>query len=281
MTPSRRQFLSSACSALPLAGIPIQTPQMGLQLYSLRRQAQKDLPGTLALVRKLGFQELEVGDLYGLAPISFRRLLTDHGLKVTSMGAGWDQLSASAAQVAEQARTLGANYVTCTSIPRKKRLTVEDVTHAGDNFNLWGHDLEAAGCHFCFHPHGPEFISGPDGTLFDTMAKRMDRKFANFEMDVFWFVFGNQDPVQILQKYSGRFPLMHVKDIRPGEPRTFDPGTVAEEASVPLGSGEVNWPGVLRAAEASGVRHYYIEEEHPDAVGQIQQSLQYLKKLRL
>jgi sugar phosphate isomerase/epimerase len=99
-------------------------------------------------------------------------------------------------------------------------------------------------------------------------------------MDVFWFVFGDQDPTTALERYSGRFPLMHVKDIRPGEPRTFNPGTVAEEASVPLGTGEVDWPAVLRAARRHGVRRYYIEEEHPDAVRQIEQSLRYLKNLR-
>jgi sugar phosphate isomerase/epimerase len=74
---------------------------------------------------------------------------------------------------------------------------------------------------------------------------------------------------------------MHVKDIRKGEPRTFNPGTVEEEASVPLGQGEIDWRAVLRAARNTGVRNYYIEEEHPDAVNQIRQSLRYLETLRL
>jgi sugar phosphate isomerase/epimerase len=155
------------------------------------------------------------------------------------------------------------------------------VHRAAERFNQWGRDLAGAGLHFCYHPHGPEFVSGPDGTLFDTLARRTDPALANFEMDVFWFVFGNLDPAATLQRYGGRFPLMHVKDIRQGEPRTFDPGTVAEEASVPLGTGEVAWPAVLRAAQKAGVRHYYIEEEHPDAVRQIRQSLQYLASLDL
>jgi sugar phosphate isomerase/epimerase len=108
----------------------------------------------------------------------------------------------------------------------------------------------------------------------------MDPKYANFEMDVFWVVFGNEDPVKLLERYSGRFPLMHVKDIRKGEARTFNPGTVREEASVPLGTGEVNWPPLIEAARKDGVRHYYLEEEHPNAVAQIQQSLRYLERIR-
>ncbi|MGH9675303.1 MAG: hypothetical protein ACRD44_19195, partial [Bryobacteraceae bacterium] len=65
-----------------------------------------------------------------------------------------------------------------------------------------------------------------------------------------------------------------------GEPRTGEPGNVREEASVPLGTGEVNWPPVLAAAAKTGVKHYFIEEEHPEAAGQIPQTLAYLRKLR-
>jgi sugar phosphate isomerase/epimerase len=170
--------------------------------------------------------------------------------------------------------------VTCSQIPRKKQLTLDDATRAAENLNRWGEALAASGLRLCYHTHGYEFVSGPDGTLFDTLARRMDPKLANFEMDVFWVVFGNEDPVKLLERYSGRFPLMHVKDIRKGEARTFNPGTVTEEASVPLGTGEVNWPPVLEAARRHGVRHYYLEEEHPNAAAQIQQSLRYLERIR-
>ena len=279
---SRRSFLL-ACGALPLAAKPKFPQPLGLQLYSLRRQAAADLPGTLTLVRQLGFDELEVGGFYGRTAAEFQRMLAGNGLKATSLIAGWDQLSKSTAEAVDQAGTLGAKYVSCTSIPRgrRQRLTVEDVTRASDNFNRWGTSLGRAGLRFCFHPHGPEFVDGPDGTLFDTMAKLMDPKVANFEMDVFWFVFGNQDPAKMLERYAGRFPLMHVKDIRKGEPKTFEPGPVREEASVPLGTGDVNWVATLKAARKSGVRKYYIEEEHPDAENQIRQSLRYLESLRL
>jgi sugar phosphate isomerase/epimerase len=278
---SRRAFLTLAgAAAASAAGKKFSQP-LGLQIYSLRRQAQKDLPGTLTLIRKLGFRELEIGGFYGRTPAEFKRMLSDHGLAAVSMGAGWDQLSKAANEAADQARTVGAQYVTCSQIPRKGRLTLENTTRAADLFNGWGESLAQAGLQFCYHTHGYEFVEGPDGTLFDTLARLMDPKVANFEMDVFWIVFGNEDPAKMLERYSGRFPLMHVKDIRNGEPRTFNPGTVREEASVPLGMGEVDWPPVLRAAEKHGVRKYFIEEEHPNALAQIQQSMEYLKNLRL
>jgi sugar phosphate isomerase/epimerase len=255
----------------------------GLQLYSLRYMAAKDLPGALATARRLGFHELEAGDFYGRSPVEFRDLAAGYGLTVSCMGASWDALQSSASRVADQAHQIGAAFVTCTSIPRSaragNRLTLEDVKKASAAFNRWGSELQREKLRLCFHPHGPEFVAGPDGTLFDTMAREMDPRAANFEMDVFWFVFGNQDPAAMLRRYKGRFLLMHVKDIRKGVARTFDPGTVEEEDSVPLGTGEVDWVSTLAAASESGVEKYYIEEEHPQAVEQIKRSLQYLKKL--
>src|ERR1041384_6261747 len=99
-------------------------------------------------------------------------------------------------------------------------------------------------------------------------------------MDIFWMVFAQQDPAKWLQRYPGRFPLMHVKDIRKGTPLGGSPGDVPEEASVILGQGLVDIPAALHAAQATGVHHYYIEDEAVDATQQIPQSLRYLRTIR-
>jgi sugar phosphate isomerase/epimerase len=277
---SRRRFLALAAGTLSSAAGQRFSRPLGLQLYSLRREAAKDLPQTFALIRELGFTELEVGGFFHRTASEFQRLLSSYGLKATSMGAAWGQLAKSIDQVVDDARTLEVEYVTCSQIPRKKQLTLDDTTRAAEDLNQWGELLARSQLRLCYHIHGYEFVPGPDGTLFDALAKRMNPQFANFEMDVFWVVFGNEHPAELLQRYTGRFPLMHVKDIRKGEARTFNPGTVAEEASVPLGTGEVTWLPVLDAARKHGVRHYYLEEEHPNTVTQIRQSLRYLDRIR-
>ena len=99
-------------------------------------------------------------------------------------------------------------------------------------------------------------------------------------MDIFWIVYDYQDPVKLLHKYPGRFPLMHVKDIRKDTPLGGSPGDVLEEASVILGQGLVDVPAALRAAEAAGTKHYYIEDEAVNAAEQIPQSLRYLESVR-
>jgi sugar phosphate isomerase/epimerase len=269
-----------AGAALPLAAARRAVEPLGLELYSLRGEAEKDLRKALELTRDMGFREIETGSFYGRTLDQFQRLLEAHDLKVTALMAEWPELEKGTAEAAERALALQSKFVVTSNIPHKrKQFTLDDAKRASDNFNKWGQALAKHGLRFCYHTHGFEFGPGPDGTLFDSMLKLMDPKFANFEMDVFWIVFGKQDPARMLAANPGRFPLLHLKDIRKGEAKTGDPGDVVEEASVVLGTGEVDWPSVLRAARASGVKHYYIEEEHPDAVQQIPQSLEYLKNL--
>jgi len=254
--------------------------KFSLQIYSLRREAKKDLPATLALIRKFGITEVEVSDLYGRSAREFRRLLDQEGLKATSMMAAHGQLTGEIQVVANNARTIGAAYVVCSTIPHRKHLTAQDCHKAIHDFNRWGKVLAESKLRLCYHTHGVEFGPSAEGTLFDTLVKGTDPKFVNYEMDIFWIVFAHHDPVKLLHKYPGRFPLMHVKDIRKDTPLGGSPGDVLEEASVILGQGLVDIPSTLRAAQATGVRHYYIEDEAVNAAEQIPKSLRYLDSLR-
>jgi sugar phosphate isomerase/epimerase len=98
-------------------------------------------------------------------------------------------------------------------------------------------------------------------------------------MDIFWIVYAHQDPVKLLHRYPGRFPLMHVKDIRKGTVLGGLPRDVREDDSAPLGQGLVDVPTALRTARKTGVRHFYIEDEAVEATGQIRESLRYLKSI--
>jgi sugar phosphate isomerase/epimerase len=254
---------------------------MGLAIYSLRGQAEKDLPATLALIRTFGFREVECGDFYARSVAEFRKMLDHNGLKLTSMMVAYDRLNRDISSVADDAHILGAEYVVCSTVPHKKKLTADDCNRAIGDLSRFGESLAKAGLRCCYHIHGIEFGKSPDGTLFDTLAKGTNPKWVNFEMDIFWIVFADQEPVKLLHQYPGRFPLMHVKDIRKGTVLGGSPGDVLEEASVPLGTGLVDIPAALRAGRETGVRHYYIEDEAVDAAKQISESLRYLESVRL
>jgi len=277
---TRRILLASAAAALPSIAKPNPASRFGLEIYSLRREAEKDLPATLAMIRNFGFRELEVGELFGRTAAEFQRLLQQNGLRATSMMAEYDRLGKALDSVAADAHALGAEYVVASTIPHQKRIVAENMTRAIDDFGTWGEKLSASGLHLCYHTHGVEFDKSSEGTLFDTLVQRTNPKHVNFEMDIFWIVYAFQDPVKLLHKYPGRFPLMHVKDIRKGTKLGGSPGDVLEEESVPLGAGIVDIPAALRAAKETGVRHYYIEDEAVNATEQIPESLKFLRTIR-
>ncbi len=280
MRISRRTLLVGMCPALTAAKRRLPVP-VGLQLYSLRYLAAKDVAAMLALVRKLGFEEVETSDFYGRNAAEFRKMLDAEGLKATSMMALYERLGSEIEAVIEDARALGAGYVVCPVIPYRSRLTAAEIRRAAEDFNRWGEKLAGAGLKFCYHAHGIEFGSSPEGTLFDTLAGLLDAKYANFEMDIFWIFFARQDPVKLLHKYPGRFRLMHLKDVRKGVKLGRLPSEVQEEESVPLGQGMIDIPAVLKAAKETGVEHYYLEDEAPNADRQIPESLRYLESIRL
>lgn len=209
-------------------------------------------------------------------------MLNANGLQATSMMAEYDELAQDPDAVAARAHILGAEYVVCGTIPHKlKYLSVADCGPAAQKLNLWGERLHRAGLRCCYHTHGTEFQTFENRTVFDVLAQEADPRYLNFEMDIFWIVYGFQDPVAMLKRYAGRFPLMHVKDIRKGTVLGGSPANVKEEDSVSLGQGLVDIPAALRAAEEFGVQHYYIEDEAIDALAQLPASLEYLKKLDL
>jgi sugar phosphate isomerase/epimerase len=277
----RRQWLVAAAAALPALAKPGFNAEVGINIYSLRTEAAEDLPKTLALIRELGFRKVEAGNFYGRTPDEYLRLLKANGLKAASMGAAYAALSKDAKSVGALARAIGAEYVVCDTLPHSaKHLAEKDVPPAAEALNRWGAVLAGEGIRLCYHTHGTEFDPSPDGTRFDTLMRLTNPAHVAFEMDIFWIVYGFQDPVKLLKRYPGRFPLMHVKDIRKGTKLGGSPADVLEEESVPLGTGLVDVKSALLAAQDAGVRHFFLEEEAVPALAQIRQSLKYLKALR-
>jgi sugar phosphate isomerase/epimerase len=148
-------------------------------------------------------------------------------------------------------------------------------------FNDFAKAGKDEGLKFAYHCHGYEFAPAADGTLFDILAAASDPALVQFEVDVFWAKAGGVDPAQLIEKYNGRVPFLHVKDMKKG--LAFQPGTsgAPDDTNVPIGTGQIDWVAVFRASLKSGTLLYYIEDESPDPLGQIPRSLRYLAGLKL
>jgi sugar phosphate isomerase/epimerase len=287
--PSRRHVLAaSAAAALswrlrPAAAARPRTPlkgTVGLELYSLRHLLKQDVPGGLRKARALGFEDVEVPQLYGKSAAEFAALLKKTGLRAQSLLAPFERCRDDMAGVIADAQALGVRYVLNAWLPHERRFTKDDCDRAVEVFLKNAPKARDAGLAYGYHIHGYEFEASPEGTLMDRfLAATGDA--VPIEMDVFWVVRGGGNPVALLEKYPGRFPLVHLKDIAKGQDICHPNGRAPDETSVPLGAGMIDWPAVLRATETAGVKLYYVEDEHPEAERQIPQTLRYLAGLRL
>ena len=271
--PSQVETVTSA------RGGPDFKGPIGLQLYSLRDQFKKDLGATLDQVRAFGITNVELAGTYGLAPEKFKEQLDARKLKPISAHFSYEQFRDQIEDVVRQAQLFGLEYAGCAWIPHEGPFDEKTTREAATVFNRAGEALAKHGLKFFYHAHGYEFLPYRDGTLFDLLMAETRRENVRIEMDVYWVVHAEQDPVKLLEKYGGRFELMHVKDMKRGTPHGFT-GQSDVTNNVVVGEGIIDWPGVFRAAEKAGVKWYFIEDESPSSVVQIPRSLRYLEKLK-
>jgi sugar phosphate isomerase/epimerase len=261
------------------SGKPLFTAPLGVQAFSFRKSFPNSIEKTLDTIKMMGFTEIEGGG-GRISPEEFKKLCDERGISIPSTGAGFEQLERSPDSVAMKAKATGSKYVMCAWVPHKKgEFDLDDAKKAVEVFNSAGKVLKEQGLTLAYHAHGYEFQPYKNGTLLDYIFENTNPEYVSFEMDIMWIHFGGGDPVGLLKKYGSRWKLMHLKDLRKGTPKDLT-GLTAEDNDVPIGTGELNIPAILKEAKKAGIKHYFIEDESSHVIEQIPQSIKYLKSLQ-
>jgi sugar phosphate isomerase/epimerase len=253
---------------------------VGLQLYSLRAEFNRDVPSTLEKVHGYGIKDVELAGTYNLTPEKFKQMLEANQLKPISGHFAFERYRDDAEGIARDAKVLGLRYAGCAWIPHEGDFDEKACRAAIAVFNKAGEILAQQGIKFFYHVHGFEFQPHAQGTLLDLLMAETNRKTVHYQMDVLWIVFPGQDPVKLLEKYKGRWELMHLKDLKKGVATGALSGHTDVANDVTLGTGQINWPPVLEAARKAGIKYYFIEDESPTAAEQIPASLKFLEAVR-
>jgi len=278
--PTALVLLTASIASAEVGTGPSFKGPVGLQLYSLRDQFKKDVPGTLDEVKGWGIKDVELAGTYGMTPEKFKAELDKRGLVPISAHFPYEKYRDDLASIAKEAEALGLKYAGCAWIPHEGDFTEKTCREAIAVFNKAGEALAKHHIKFFYHVHGYEFQKHGQDTLLDLLITETKPEYVSYEMDVFWIVHPGQDPVKLLEKYRKRWELMHLKDMKKGTPTGLLTGHTDVTNDAALGTGQIDIPAILRAAKKVGVKWYFIEDESPTSEQQIPQSLRYLEQVK-
>lgn len=262
--------------------IDLKTFGIGLQLYTVRDQMTADVPGTLKKVSDFGYKYVELADyangkFYGYTPDEFKKMVNDLGMEIVSShtqveGAGVTPETAKV--MAEDHAKIGAKYCIQPWIVEEMRTSVASYQRMAANWNQIGQVMKDAGLKFGYHNHNFEF-GNVEGKVpyFDIMLAELDPNLVIMELDMFWATKAGHNPVDIINKYPGRFELFHFKDAYTNQPPFYE---VIKDDIAPVGEGVVDFKAIYAARETAGMKYMIVEQDQSrdnDVVGDIQKSI--------
>ena len=280
-TPKVEMWLQNGTGERQANISKVLSDRIGLELYSLRDYLKTNVKGTLEYVKSLGITEVEVAGTYGMKTEDFKVELDKAGLKPYSTLLDFNLFKDSINKVVATCKALGIKYAGCAWIPHvSNKFGKEDADRAIMVFNKAGEALAKEGIKFFYHCHGYEFKPTTEGTLFDYIVKQTNSDNVGFECDVYWAFHGGQDPALLLKKHKGRFVALHIKDMKNGQETGELSGGTPLTSDVAIGTGQLDFKKILRAAIQTGVKFYYIEDENAEVKEHLPISLRCLRNLK-
>jgi len=253
-----------------------KTPKIGVQTYSFRNYFPKNLVSTLDRVQAMGIKEVELF-MGKVPPEELKKLCDARGLNIPSTMVDFDVLRDNPQEAVRLSKMLGTEYISCAWIPHDiGNFNFEKVKEAVEVFNKAGKILKENGITFTYHPHGYEFAAHEEGILLDYIFANTNPEYVYFEMDTYWITFGGGDPVEWLKAHPNRWKLMHLKDMKKGTKKDLT-GQSNVNNNVPLGTGELDFPAIIKTAKEVGVEHFFLEDESDAVLEQLPKSVAFLR----
>lgn len=283
MFASRREFLpmiAAVGSALRSLGADPLGKPIGLQLYTVDVEMQKDFNGTLSNVAQIGIKEVEIADTYGKVAADWKAALNHNGLHCRSVHV-YDT-NQPPEQIMSFAAELGAKYVV-TSLNAAPELvakisggkpdwfhlvkavevmTMDDWKKSAVIANELGEQATKHGLTYAYHNHNVEFKKFGNATVFETLLSSTDPAKVKFEMDCGWVSAAGYDPAMFLERYPERIRMLHIKAFQAGPPNLNLVGP-KEPKPAELGRGKPDYEHIFAAAAKANIEQYYIEQEPP------------------
>ena len=225
--------------------------KIGLQLYTVREALENDFEGTLRKAAALGYTGVEFFHYFGRTAEQVKALLEETGLQGLGAHRPYDAMVNNAEEEIAFHKTIGAPYIAVPYLTEEQR---GDWAKVAENLAFVGAKTREQGITLLYHNHDFELKEHFGGRLaFDGLFEDVPADLLQVEMDTCWVHFAGYDPVAYLEKYAGRTPIIHLKDVKKRPDGT--PNTVV------LGEGEVDLEAVIQAAVTAGSEWAVVEQD--------------------
>ena len=283
---TRRTFIKQ--TAIAGAGLMMNPSELfkynkeiGIQLYTVRSEVFKDLENSIANIAKAGYTEVELfgynnRKFFGKTVAEMAALLKKYNLKSPSGHYGLNDFLHgenynydSWKYLIEDAKTLGHTHLVIPYLDDKHR-TADDYKRVAERLNKGGEMARKAKMCAGYHNHEFEFNNLNGTTGWEILLNNTEKKNVEFEMDIYWVKYANQEPETWFKRYPGRFTMWHVKDLDP-QP---------EKHTTIVGKGIIDFKKIYQQRKLSGLKYLYVEQEQYDkpVFECIKESYDYIKK---
>ena len=261
----RRDFITTLGSAVGLTQLACapgaaargsgtrRLHRIGVQLYSLRDDANRDLERTIADIASAGYHDVELlGSMnnFGMPPARLRAILDRNTLRAPSTHVGGNALDDLQHQL-DDAQTLGHEYVVVASLPIAKPKKLDDYRHWADRMNEAGRIARERRIWIGFHNHADDFVAIDGQVPYDIFAARTDPSVVRLQLDTGNLAMAGRDPMEYMKRFGERYWLFHIKDV----PR------LGAEADTELGKGIIDFRALLRSIDRIDEKHLFVEQE--------------------
>jgi len=264
---------------------------VGLQVYTVRDHAERDFAGTMKKVAKIGYKYVELAGLYGLEPAAVKSALDEAGLVAISAHIPFDELIGDTDKVLDTYKSLGCEYIAVPYLADEYRPGAEKFEFALSEMARIGKACADRGMQLLYHNHDFEFVTMPDGSFgLDYIYAQIPPEYLATELDTCWVRVAGQDPAAYVRKYTGRAPIVHLKDYVGGKTEgMYD--LIGQEKTAkqtnkfmfkPLGMGVQDIPSILAASVDAGAKFVVVEQDQSydmDSLETAKRSFDYLASL--
>ena len=271
---SRRLFMGGTAAALGLAAcgggakVAGKIGKVGIQTYTLREIFEPDPAGTLAMIKEVGYDYVELNgrNFKERSAEDLAAMIQDAGLYSPASHVSYDAAVNTPETLAKTCQTLGCKFAIVPWVDEAQRSKDDWVRHAAA-FEAAGKIMNDNGVRLAYHNHQFEFDdSGGGETAMDILLNQTSPENVDFELDFFWAALASTDIPALLKRGKGRFKLCHIKDMK-GDPKPYyesrDYGNISKQLMVNVGEGELPFESYFAMNDISGMEYFITEHDNP------------------